>query len=71
MAEKWGEIVDYAFPSVSADANEEDVLDMAEQVAKEIINMQPDAVMCQGEFTLTYSLVKIKGKRDSGGSGMQ
>lgn len=63
MAEKWGEIVDYEFPSVSVDANEDDVQDMAEQIAKEIINMQPDAVMCQGEFTLTYSLVNILKKQ--------
>lgn len=57
-AGKWGEIVDYAFPYVRADADEEIVSKMAATVAREIAQLRPDAVMCQGEFTLTYAIAK-------------
>lgn len=56
-AESWGEIADYAFPAVDADADEQKIDALAEKAAAEIISMHPEAVMCQGEFTLTYALV--------------
>lgn len=57
-AEKWGAIQDYQFPCVDADATEEEVRLMAERVIRDLIRLEPDAVMCQGEFTLTYNIVK-------------
>lgn len=51
-------ICDYAFPSVPANVDEQDIEQIAGRVCKEIIDMHPAVVMCQGEFTLTYALVK-------------
>lgn len=60
-AQKWGEIVDYPFPSVDAYASEEQILNLAEEILSKLLEMKPDAVMCQGEFTLVYALVnKLK-----------
>lgn len=60
-AEAWGEIVDYPFPNVEADSDEAWIEKTAQNVANELFAMHPDAVMCQGEFTLTYALVtKLK-----------
>ena len=56
-AEQWGEIVDYPFPNVSAIANDIEISNQAEHIVDEILKMQPSAVMCQGESTLTYSIV--------------
>jgi len=56
-AEKFGELHDYPFPDVRADTSEDRVAVLADHVANDIIEMKPDVVMCQGEFTLTYALV--------------
>lgn len=56
-AEKWGKIIDYTFPAVDADADEAGVAQLADETMKIILEMKPKAVMCQGEFTLTYALV--------------
>ncbi|MBR6769757.1 MAG: hypothetical protein IKM28_00665 [Lachnospiraceae bacterium] len=56
-AAQWGEIVDYSFPIVPATADEADINRMAEDMVKEIKTMQPSAVMCQGEFTLSYMMI--------------
>ena len=56
-ATQWGEIVDYPFPSVPATADEEELNRLAEDIVKKIKMMQPSAVMCQGEFTLSYLIV--------------
>lgn len=56
-AQAFGEIVDYPFPQVSADADEQAVAVLAERTAREIAALEPDMVLCQGEFTLTYGLI--------------
>ena len=50
--------MDYAFPYVKADADEKMISEMAQQVVREIMQLHPGVVMCQGEFTLTYEIVK-------------
>ncbi len=57
-AEKYGRIVDCPFPTVSASDNEDEIEKTAETVAADIIKRNPSAVMCQGEFTLTFAIVK-------------
>jgi len=57
-AGKWGEIEDYPFPYVKAGADEERISEMAQQAVRDIMRMNPDVVMCQGEFTLTYQIVQ-------------
>lgn len=62
-AEVWGKIVDYPFPYVSPSADETEIKELAEKTVKEIMKMQPEAVMCQGEFTLTYAIVTMLKER--------
>lgn len=57
-SERYGSIVDVPFPNVSAEADEAEVRALAQQVADRIIKMSPAAVMCQGEFTLTFAVVR-------------
>ncbi len=56
-AQAWGEIVDVPFPVVPSAADEQDIQAMAEKCVEEIMAHDPQAVMCQGEFTLTYAIV--------------
>lgn len=58
-AEKYGEIVEYPFPYVTPQLNEEEIKDIALKTVKEISKMKPDMVMCQGEFTLTYKIIEM------------
>lgn len=62
-AEVWGEIVDFPFPAVDANADEQEIVALADRISEEIVNMKPAAVMCQGEFTLTYALIKNLSKQ--------
>lgn len=57
VAAEWGEIVDMPFPNVDATLSENDVSLLAEIFSKKIIDMKPKAVICQGEFSLTFAVV--------------
>ncbi|WP_298464924.1 CRISPR-associated protein [uncultured Mitsuokella sp.] len=57
-AQVFGEIVDVAFPAVSSSASEEEIEKLAHDNAVRIIAQKPAAVLCQGEYTYTYALVK-------------
>lgn len=54
----WGEAKDLSFPYVSPEADERQIQETADQAVKDIMELKPDAVMCQGEFTLSYAVVK-------------
>ena len=54
----YGEIRDVMFPAVPAMAAMEEVTGMAEECAKKILQLKPDCVMCQGEFTLTVAVLR-------------
>lgn len=56
-AEHYGEIIDMPFPNIPADWDERQIAELAAQQAAEIAELQPAAVLCQGEFTYTYRLV--------------
>lgn len=57
----YGSISDYSFPAVPVEYTAEDVAHLADKIVKEILDRRIEgtrfAVMCQGEFTLTYALV--------------
>lgn len=53
----YGQIRDIPFLSVSPDLDEYGVSALAEQEYEKIMALQPDAVMCQGEFSLTFALI--------------
>ncbi len=57
-AKAYGEIVDVGFPTVAATSNEAEISEIADGLFEKIKDYSPACVMCQGEFTLTYSLVK-------------
>ncbi|MDO5133444.1 MAG: hypothetical protein Q4D81_10760 [Eubacteriales bacterium] len=58
-AEAYGTgIIDILFPQVDPAADEEDVSAVAEKKAAEILSLNPAAVMCQGEFGLSYSVIR-------------
>ena len=56
-AEKYGPIIDIKFPEVDPNASEAEIKEMADRCTKEILSESPAAVMCQGEFSLTYAVV--------------
>jgi len=56
-AGRWGEIIDYPFPVVEPGISEEEIEKIADHVVRDIVGKQPDIVLCQGEFTLTYAIV--------------
>lgn len=62
-AESFGPIIDVTFPTVNSKASEEDIEQLTQKYLKEIIEMQPSCVLCQGEFTLCFNVVnKLKQK---------
>ena len=57
-AEKYGNIVDVPFPAVSPTATKGEIEAMADKAVAEILEQHPDVVMAQGEFTLTFAVVR-------------
>ena len=57
-ARAYGQIVDLPFPPVPGDAGDQRIKKMAEESIAEIMAYQPAAVMCQGEFTLSYAVTR-------------
>lgn len=56
-SEKWGKIVNIAFPHISPNADEAEIQQLAQKYICEIVKYNPTAVMCQGEFTLSYAVI--------------
>lgn len=56
-ASKFGEIRDVRFPAVSPMATTEEVVYLAQSCVEEILALQPDCVMCQGEFSLSLAVI--------------
>ena len=55
-AMKYGEIIDIPFPEVLPEADEEQIDSLAEEYADRMIAMRPAAVMCQGEYSVTFNV---------------
>lgn len=60
---KWNEIVNVPFPTVKPDADETEIASVAEDMVDVILSYNPDVVMCQGEFTLCFAVVKLLKER--------
>ena len=56
-AEEYGDIIDLPFPSVSATASEKQIAEMADIWVDKIMELHPTAVLCQGEFTLSFAVI--------------
>lgn len=63
-AEKYGEIVDFPFPNIGADWDENQVAELVEVNAKKIIALNPAAVLCQGEYSYTYAMINYLRKNN-------
>lgn len=57
-AEAYGRIVDRPFPNVSPQASATDIGALAEAVADRAATLHPRAVLCQGEFTCCFAIVR-------------
>ena len=58
-AKQWGTIIDYPFPEVDAQSSTQNIKELAEIIVISVLKRNPSAIMCQGEMTLTYQLVKL------------
>ena len=57
-AKQYGEVIDLAFPSVASDASTEEVHAQADAYVEQILHEKPDCVLCQGEFCLSYQVIR-------------
>lgn len=57
-AEKYGRIVDVDFPMVNPESTEQEIRELGQRCCDQILSYRPNAVMCQGEFTLAYYVVQ-------------
>ena len=55
----WNSIQDFPFPDVQPDWDERKVFFEAADIVDKIVKMNPEAVLCQGEMTMTMILVSL------------
>lgn len=55
-AKGWGEIVDLPFPDVPANSTEADISRFAGEYLERILELSPDAVLVQGETSLSFAV---------------
>lgn len=68
-ANAYGEIVDVPFPRVKPSGTTEDIVHLAEEIADDVQKLLAgrgeeegpcrDAVLCQGEFTLAFTVTRL------------
>ena len=58
-AKQYGEIKDMPFPAIDPKLDEEEVNTLAGFNAEKIFKLEPEAVLCQGEYTYTFKLVEL------------
>lgn len=57
-AQRYGKVVDLAFPAIDPAADEAALDSLATVYADRILHLDPDAVLCQGECTFVYRVVQ-------------
>lgn len=63
-ASHYGKVIDIPFPQVDGNASESYIEELASKYVAQILEVNPVAVVCQGEFCLTYQVVKLLKERD-------
>lgn len=63
-AQKWGRIIDVPFPAVNPEDTNQEIIELAQNCVKKILEYHPTAVMCQGEFTLSYHVIRLLKERN-------
>lgn len=56
-ANAYGVIIDIPFPDVDPEANEDEIKNLVAECVNKIIAANPDCVLCQGEFCLSYGVI--------------
>lgn len=56
-AKVYGEIIDLPFPEVDETKGESYIANLADEYVEKILNYEPEAVLCQGEFTLAFAVI--------------
>lgn len=54
-----GEIINVAFPVLSAEATKEEVYEKSEAIVEKVMSYKPDIVFCMGEFSLCFRIVSL------------
>jgi len=62
-ARAYGEVIDMPFPDISPNASEKDISSLAEKACQKLEKLSPAAVLCQGEFSFVYQIVRRMTKR--------
>ncbi len=62
---KYGEIVDIPFPAVNPQGDENYIVALAEHYFRQIMELHPQAVLCQGEFCLAYQVISMLRKEET------
>ena len=57
-AEEYGKVVDIEFPSIDSKMSSEEVKKLALEYVNKIMVKEPECVLCQGEFTFSYQVIK-------------
>ncbi len=58
-AEKYGQIYDMAFPNIDPMGDEAYIQQLAQKYVSMILELNPKAVLCQGEFCFTFQVVTL------------
>ena len=57
--QRWGTVRDLPFPQVDPLWKEREILQTAHHLVRTVHKLHPDAVLCQGELTLTLTVVSL------------
>ncbi len=58
QAQNYGEVIDIPFPAVPPAYSREEVEHLGTEYFDRIARLQPQAVLCQGEFTLSVYIIR-------------
>lgn len=58
-AQRYGKVIDLAFPAIDPATNEAVLDSLATVYADHILHLNPDAVLCQGECTFVYRVSSV------------
>ncbi|MCD8148460.1 MAG: hypothetical protein LUE92_02630 [Clostridiales bacterium] len=60
----YGSVRDLPFPAVDPCGDRDYIVDLARQCVERIMEYQPTAVLCQGEFCLAYHVIRLLKERE-------
>lgn len=57
-ANVYGEIIDFPFPAINPSASTTKVVELVQENLEKILKLEPNAVLCQGEFNYSFAMVE-------------